>query len=87
MTSKALLQIPVIPLQRAGDGPLVFNQTQMDHSDGTLDAPPEKGIPTLITWSHGGNEILLEGSWDNWTSRLNLGHKTETDLNFLFFVC
>ncbi|XP_042384688.1 SNF1-related protein kinase regulatory subunit beta-1-like [Zingiber officinale] len=62
-------QIPLTPLQRAGDGPLVFNHTQMDHSDGTLDVPPENGIPTLITWSLGGNEILVEGSWDNWTSR------------------
>ncbi|XP_074586131.1 SNF1-related protein kinase regulatory subunit beta-1-like [Curcuma longa] len=65
-------QIPLTPLQRSGDGPSVFNQTQMDHSDGTLDASPEKGVPTLITWSLGGNEVLVEGTWDNWTSRKTL---------------
>ncbi|XP_052157423.1 SNF1-related protein kinase regulatory subunit beta-1-like isoform X4 [Oryza glaberrima] len=32
--------------------------------------PQEKGIPTLISWSQGGNEVFVEGSWDNWTSRV-----------------
>ena len=26
----------------------------------------EQGIPTMITWSHGGKEVAVEGSWDNW---------------------
>ncbi|WOK95553.1 SNF1-related protein kinase regulatory subunit beta-1-like [Canna indica] len=62
-------QIPVVPLQRPADGPLLFNQTRINHSDGHTDPPFENGIPTLITWCHGGNEVLVEGSWDNWSSR------------------
>lgn len=42
----------------------------MNHSDGPFDPPIENGIATLITWGHGGKEVLVEGSWDNWTSRL-----------------
>ncbi|CAL9145525.1 SNF1-related protein kinase regulatory subunit beta-1-like [Musa acuminata AAA Group] len=62
-------QIPVAPLQRAADTPPVFSQTWMNHSDGPFDPPIENGIATLITWGHGGKEVLVEGSWDNWTSR------------------
>ncbi|KAF5203811.1 Snf1-related protein kinase regulatory subunit beta-2 like, partial [Thalictrum thalictroides] len=29
----------------------------------------EKGIPTMITWNHGGKEVAVEGSWDNWRTK------------------
>ncbi|GMG98840.1 hypothetical protein Nepgr_000680 [Nepenthes gracilis] len=61
-------QLPVAPLQR-GDSPPLFNQMWLTESHGAVDFPSEKGIPTLITWSHGGNTVAVEGSWDNWTSR------------------
>ncbi|KAF9603662.1 hypothetical protein IFM89_037321 [Coptis chinensis] len=38
----------------------------------TKDAPQEQGIPTLITWTFGGNTVAVQGSWDNWTSRRTL---------------
>lgn len=41
-----------------------MNQQQED-SDG----PPQKKIPTLLTWTLGGRNIYVEGSWDNWTSK------------------
>ena len=28
----------------------------------------KQGIPTMITWSHGGNKVKVKGSWDNWKS-------------------
>ncbi|KAJ8500456.1 hypothetical protein OPV22_011008 [Ensete ventricosum] len=65
-------QIPVPPLPGAADAPRVFNQQWLNEPDQYLDGPYEKGIPTLITWNHGGNVVLLEGSWDNWTSRKHL---------------
>ncbi|MQM14025.1 hypothetical protein Taro_046952 [Colocasia esculenta] len=61
-------QVPVIPLQRAVDIP-VFNPSAMENSHGSSDLPPEKGIPTMITWNFGGNNVAVEGSWDNWTAR------------------
>ncbi|KAL9244354.1 hypothetical protein vseg_018140 [Gypsophila vaccaria] len=61
-------QLPLAPLPR-GDGALFRNEMWQTELHGTLDQVPEKGIPTLITWSLGGNNVAVEGSWDNWTSR------------------
>ncbi|KAF9621328.1 hypothetical protein IFM89_019414 [Coptis chinensis] len=41
----------------------------MNDPHNSLDAPQEQGIPTLITWTFGGNIVAVQGSWDNWTSR------------------
>lgn len=57
--------MPVAPLQRP-DGP---SSDQMWHeADDAMDVP-QRAIPTLITWSYGGNDVSVEGSWDNWKSR------------------
>lgn len=61
-------QLPVAPLHR-DDGILFHNDMWQGDSLGAVDQPPEKGIPTVITWSLGGNNVAVEGSWDNWTSR------------------
>ncbi|KAL2510935.1 SNF1-related protein kinase regulatory subunit beta-1 [Abeliophyllum distichum] len=61
-------QVPVIPLQR-GDGPPFLNQLRQNESWGAVDHPLQQGIPTLITWSYGGNIVVVEGSWDNWSTR------------------
>ncbi|CAH2062670.1 unnamed protein product, partial [Thlaspi arvense] len=39
---------------------------------GVVGLPAERGIPTLIMWNYGGNDVAVEGSWDNWTSRKKL---------------
>ncbi|XP_010907921.1 SNF1-related protein kinase regulatory subunit beta-1 [Elaeis guineensis] len=62
-------QIPVPPLLRATDSPPLFNQLWMNEVHEPLDGPLEKGIPTLISWNLGGNDALVEGSWDNWNTR------------------
>lgn len=64
-------QAPLAPLPR-GNGPPFFNQMWQNESHGIVDQPPERGIPVMITWSYGGNNVAVEGSWDNWTSRLDL---------------
>ncbi|KAG9138523.1 hypothetical protein Leryth_012871, partial [Lithospermum erythrorhizon] len=46
------------------------------------DYPPEQGIPTLITWSRGGNNVLVEGSWDNWKLRKAM-HRSGKDHSVL----
>ncbi|XP_058196275.1 SNF1-related protein kinase regulatory subunit beta-1 [Rhododendron vialii] len=61
-------QVPVAPLQR-NEGPPVVNQMWQNEPHGAVDLPLERGIPTLITWSYGGNDVAVEGSWDNWASR------------------
>ena len=60
-------QVPVAPLA-GGDNNPVFPQMWTNESQG-VDLPPEKGIPTMITWTYGGNNLAVEGSWDNWKSR------------------
>ncbi|GMH36951.1 hypothetical protein BSKO_04824 [Bryopsis sp. KO-2023] len=31
-----------------------------------------KLVPTMVVWSHGGNHVAVEGSFDNWTARQTL---------------
>lgn len=64
-------QVPLSPLQRRDGSPL-FNHTRQDDSRGVSDHPVDQGIPTMITWSYGGKDVAVEGSWDNWTSRKKL---------------
>ncbi|EEE64194.1 hypothetical protein OsJ_19026 [Oryza sativa Japonica Group] len=62
--------VPVAPLHIPTEFSPVFNNSWINESDeSTNNHPQEKGIPTLISWSQGGNEVFVEGSWDNWTSR------------------
>ncbi|KAF2324130.1 hypothetical protein GH714_007614 [Hevea brasiliensis] len=61
-------QIPIAPFQRS-DGLPFLNQMWRNESRGVVDHRPEQGIPTIISWNYGGNEVFLEGSWDNWMSR------------------
>lgn len=63
-------QVPIFPLQRP-DEILMQNQSgsivqkTMEYGD----MPFENGIPTMITWSHGGHEVAIEGSWDGWKTK------------------
>ncbi|CAA0805911.1 SNF1-related protein kinase regulatory subunit beta-1 [Striga hermonthica] len=60
-------QTPVLPSQR--NGGTSSNHLLRNESRRALDYPLEKGIPTIITWSFGGNNVAVEGSWDNWKTR------------------
>ncbi|XP_010689393.2 SNF1-related protein kinase regulatory subunit beta-1 [Beta vulgaris subsp. vulgaris] len=64
-------QLPVAPLQK-NEGTLFHNDKWPTERPGAVDRPPEKGIPTVITWSLGGNNVAVEGSWDDWTARKTL---------------
>ncbi|XP_022883868.1 SNF1-related protein kinase regulatory subunit beta-2-like [Olea europaea var. sylvestris] len=54
------------PFQRAAEmniaGPSWMNTTSMYEEE----MHDEPGIPTIITWTHGGREVYVVGSWDNW---------------------
>ncbi|KAG2315255.1 hypothetical protein Bca4012_066060 [Brassica carinata] len=63
-------QVPVLPLQRP-DEIHIPNPSWMQ-SPSYEEACNEQGIPTMITWCHGGKEIAVEGSWDNWKTRSRL---------------
>ncbi|XP_057801840.1 SNF1-related protein kinase regulatory subunit beta-1 [Salvia miltiorrhiza] len=60
-------QAPVLPIQRS-DGPSL-NPLRQNEAQRAVDHPLELGIPTIITWSFGGSNVVVEGSWDNWRTR------------------
>lgn len=62
-----LLQVPISLLHRV-DGIPFSNQMWQTESH-VSGIPPEQGIPTIIAWNYGGNEVAVTGSWDRWTSR------------------
>ncbi|KAB5520116.1 hypothetical protein DKX38_024435 [Salix brachista] len=64
---------PVAPLRRPDVSP-VFDQIRQNESHEAIDEdqPAEKGIPTVIIWSYGGNDVAVKGSWDNFTSMKRL---------------
>ncbi|XP_018444115.1 SNF1-related protein kinase regulatory subunit beta-1 isoform X2 [Raphanus sativus] len=64
-------QVPVAPLQRA-NAPPSPNKIQWNQSQSVFDHLEEPGIPIVITWNQGGNDVSVEGSWDNWRSRKKL---------------
>ncbi|KAL7212400.1 hypothetical protein ACSBR2_015145 [Camellia fascicularis] len=61
-------QVPVVPLRRP-DEINVPSPSWMQTSSGFDDMCSEQGIPTMITWSYDGNEVAVEGSWDDWKIR------------------
>ncbi|KAL6546866.1 SNF1-related protein kinase regulatory subunit beta-2 [Orobanche minor] len=77
-------EMPVIPLQRP-DELTISRPSWMQTSSSYEDAYNDKGIPTMIIWSYGGNEVFVEGSWDNWKSRkpLQRSGKDFTIMNVL----
>ncbi|XP_048234050.1 SNF1-related protein kinase regulatory subunit beta-1 isoform X2 [Ricinus communis] len=74
-------QVPVAPLQRV-DGPPFLNQMRRTESPAVVDYPSENGIPTIISWNYGGNEVFVEGSWDNWMSR-KLLHRSDGEWRYI----
>ncbi|CAL0307277.1 unnamed protein product [Lupinus luteus] len=63
-------QVPLVPLQRPDDMHAPNNHSWMQGCEDNMYA--EQGIPTIITWSYGGKEVAVEGSWDNWKTRMPL---------------
>ncbi|KAL8046049.1 hypothetical protein ABFX02_08G154200 [Erythranthe guttata] len=61
-------QMPVVPLQRP-DELNIPSPSWMQTNSGYEDTSNEQGIPTMITWSYGGKEVAVEGSWDDWKTR------------------
>lgn len=65
--------MPVAPLQRP-DELQIPNPSWMQTGAGNEEAYNEHCIPTMIMWSYGGKEVFVEGSWDDWKTRLVFFH-------------
>ncbi|XP_010936416.1 SNF1-related protein kinase regulatory subunit beta-2 isoform X2 [Elaeis guineensis] len=73
-------QSPPQSPRRAARSPLLFTPQRLEEmhsaSDSWMQSLKEyenviydQGIPTMINWSHGGKEVFVEGSWDNWKTK------------------
>ncbi|XP_077211241.1 SNF1-related protein kinase regulatory subunit beta-2 [Tasmannia lanceolata] len=61
-------QVPMVPLQRPDELHMPTPAWMQDTAE-YEDMFCEQGIPTMITWSHGGKEVAVQGSWDNWKTK------------------
>ncbi|GMH19443.1 hypothetical protein Nepgr_021284 [Nepenthes gracilis] len=61
-------QVPVVPLQKPNEIQIP-NPTWKHSTSQDDDISFEQGIPTMITWSCGGNDVCVQGSWDDWKTR------------------
>lgn len=43
--------------------------SQQAYYETSLYGEPDKGVATMIVWSHGGGNVGVIGSWDNWQTR------------------
>ncbi|KAI4382174.1 hypothetical protein MLD38_008171 [Melastoma candidum] len=59
--------MPIASSSRKSDCPASLSLTRQ--SDSHDPKHPEHGIPVIITWNCGGNNVLVEGSWDSWKSK------------------
>ena len=57
-------QLPMEPISLGGA--IDFGTMQGEFSGWSAEP---KTVPTVFVWSHGGNHVELEGSFDNWTKR------------------
>lgn len=46
-----------------------YQPQQATYNDSNLYGESERGVATMIVWSHGGSNVSVIGSWDNWSTR------------------
>ncbi|KAF5741369.1 putative snf1-kinase beta subunit [Tripterygium wilfordii] len=69
LTFKATPQAPIVGIPRVGEVMHLSNYTSLRYTSYFNDAIDEKPSAVMITWSYGGNQVSVTGSWDNWERR------------------
>ena len=68
-----MLQVPMVPIPKADElrlgGYAPAQRMQQAYYETSLYGDSEKGVATMIAWSHGGAQVGVIGSWDNWQTR------------------
>ncbi|KAH9548905.1 hypothetical protein CY35_11G111600 [Sphagnum magellanicum] len=63
-------QVPMVPIAKPDEmGLRGYQQAQALYQQPDLYSEPERGVPTMILWNHGGSSVSVLGSWDNWSKR------------------
>ncbi|XP_019198361.1 PREDICTED: SNF1-related protein kinase regulatory subunit beta-2-like isoform X2 [Ipomoea nil] len=83
----SMVQYSPLHTPRAYQSPLIFtpqNQSNENTAEeyGEMGMGLGNGIPTMITWRQGGNEVAVEGSWDDWQTRDYL-QRTDKDFTVM----
>ncbi|KAI8551040.1 hypothetical protein RHMOL_Rhmol06G0153800 [Rhododendron molle] len=60
-------KVPINPLQRPDEMMQIDSNSATQYS--IRNDYPGTGIATMITWSFGGKQVAIEGSWQNWRAR------------------
>lgn len=75
-------QVPLLPISTGSGGPTsIYSQGYGSQNNAHEDR--QQGIPTIIQWTYGGNEVYIEGSWDNWQNRIRLQKAGKSDFTIL----
>lgn len=60
-------QVPMEPISKPED---ITTRSNIPEFHGVAGWPAQpKLVPVVIVWSHGGNHVEVEGSFDNWSTR------------------
>ncbi|KAM7279562.1 hypothetical protein ACFE04_006696 [Oxalis oulophora] len=59
-------QLPIAPIQKLQGSRLNDSSQPLVNDDVSTQ---EKGVPTIISWTFGGHNVAVQGSWDNWKTR------------------
>lgn len=65
-------QAPVLPILKGSGANTAYPPYSSFGSQMQSDQRQQQGIATIIQWTHGGDEVYVEGSWDNWLNRTRL---------------
>ncbi|KAJ9176774.1 hypothetical protein P3X46_012053 [Hevea brasiliensis] len=75
-------QVPMVPIPRPAEMMHVQNYALARNITDSRDSFSEKLSAVMITWSYGGRQVAVTGSWDNWDKR-ELLHKVGKDFVIL----
>ncbi|KDP29930.1 hypothetical protein JCGZ_18499 [Jatropha curcas] len=73
---------PQVPAARPSEVMHFHNYDWVQNTIDYRDAFSEKLNPVMITWSYGGKQVAVTGSWDNWDKRQPL-HRSGKDFVIL----
>ncbi|MDP2439309.1 MAG: 5'-AMP-activated protein kinase beta subunit family protein [archaeon] len=64
--------VPSVPSRSLSPSAAVGSRSPSPNKSGT----EEILLPTMFTWSGGGNRVFVTGTWDNWKTRIALNKST-----------
>lgn len=67
--SNSVFQNPLAPQPRSGEAVQAQTQAYFQHTVHGDNIVDEKLKRVKLSWNHGGRQVAVTGSWDNWETR------------------